>query len=405
MDASYDLLNPSLICVENSRGNMLKDSIIYCPERSVLKSQRSLKSQLSQGSSGINFMEMKKKLTNDYQRIKSFEGREKSRKTSRVSKVDFMKTGGFKLFLGIKEEEEMDKEIDKEVQTIMQIDNDSFVEDQNKLKLYLNESRQEREFNNETDPNEQIKQLNKNFNKISSNKDDKKQQKELIITPNEEYRISVLDISSPNNLVIPKDNSPGGEKRLLFNLHHNSSSTINGDQSRGNKKNILDLNKHVRVPDKKLSNFTDYTGINNLTENRTLDYSDLEDDKSASGYSPVKILRKFNVNPYHNFNVVKKYFIYQLKKSFLQAKKYMFTSNVHGKEYTGNRNTNYHEIFTNYSQISSTTVTSYVKYEDRNIKINNYYVHKNKILGKGGFSTVYVCRNLKDGKEYVIFNK
>jgi hypothetical protein len=28
-------------------------------------------------------------------------------------------------------------------------------------------------------------------------------------------------------------------------------------------------------------------------------------------------------------------------------------------------------------------------------------VYKNKVLGKGGYSSVFLCKNLKDGREYV----
>ena len=118
--------------------------------------------------------------------------------------------------------------------------------------------------------------------------------------------------------------------------------------------------------------------------------------------SPSKILRKYNLNPYHNFHLLKKYFIYQLRKSFLQAKKFVVNNTLQKEiQHTDNRNPKYYEIFSNYSRIATVPVITYEKYEDQNIKINNYFIRKNKVLGKGGFSTVYICIDLNDDKEYV----
>jgi len=118
--------------------------------------------------------------------------------------------------------------------------------------------------------------------------------------------------------------------------------------------------------------------------------------------SPSIILRNYNLNPYHNFELLKKHFIYQLKKSLLQAKKFIVNNTLQKEiQHTNNRNPNYYEIFSNYSQIITASVDSYEKYEDQNVKINNYFIRKNKILGKGGFSTVYICFNMDNNKEYV----
>ncbi len=61
----------------------------------------------------------------------------------------------------------------------------------------------------------------------------------------------------------------------------------------------------------------------------------------------------------------------------------------------------YYEIFSNYSQIKTSEVFDYIKYDDKNLKINNYYISKNKVLGKGAFSTVYLCKSLIDEQYYV----
>jgi hypothetical protein len=182
-------------------------------------------------------------------------------------------------------------------------------------------------------------------------------------------------------------------------------SSIKDDKDRLNKSNLTSLKRYINSIDtnkiKDTSNSKKISDLMEFTGDKTIDYSSLEDDKSPTSISQT-ILKKYNINPYHNFHVVKKYFIYQLKKSFLQAKKFVLNSAIHGQMiYNQNKNPNYHEIFANYSQISTSAVNSYIKYEDHNVKVNNYFIRKDKILGKGGFSTVYMCKNLSTGQEHV----
>ena len=121
-----------------------------------------------------------------------------------------------------------------------------------------------------------------------------------------------------------------------------------------------------------------------------------------------EILRKFNLNSESDFNISKKWFLYQLKMSLLQAKKLCVSQQVensyndnnsllNGENNNNNNNkSNYYDIFTNYSNIEIHQMTSYEKYEDNNIKINNYIIFKNKLLGKGGFSAVYLSQDLEN---------
>jgi hypothetical protein len=182
-------------------------------------------------------------------------------------------------------------------------------------------------------------------------------------------------------------------------------SSIKDEKEKLNKSNLTSLKRFINSIDtnkiKDTSNSKKISYLMEFTGDKTIDYSSLEDDKSPTSISQT-ILKKYNLNPYHNFHVVKKYFIYQLKKSFLQAKKFVLNSAIHGQMiYNQNKNPNYHEIFSNYSQISTSAVNSYIKYEDHNVKVNNYFIKKDKILGKGGFSTVYMCKNLNTGQEHV----
>jgi hypothetical protein len=176
-------------------------------------------------------------------------------------------------------------------------------------------------------------------------------------------------------------------------------SSIKDDKDKLEKSNLTSIKRYINSIDTSKINHT--SKMMEFTGDKTIDYSSLDDDRSPTSQT---ILKKYNLNPYHNFHVVKKYFIYQLKKSFLQAKKFVLNSAIHGQMiYNQNKNPNYHEIFSNYSQISTSAVNSYIKYEDHNVKVNNYFIRKDKILGKGGFSTVYMCKNLSTGQEHVIY--
>jgi hypothetical protein len=170
--------------------------------------------------------------------------------------------------------------------------------------------------------------------------------------------------------------------------------------------NILVTNEDGIVSSDKNISTLHQKGQNNsslLLLERTQENS-CEEEKNQCPHTS-KIIQRYNINPYQNLDLVKKYFIYQLKKSFLQVKKYVVNNVVHSEIHNLNRkNVNYHEIFSNYSQIASSNVRSYVKYDDMSVEINNYLINKNKLLGRGGYSTVYKCKNLKDNKEYVKLN-
>ena len=120
-----------------------------------------------------------------------------------------------------------------------------------------------------------------------------------------------------------------------------------------------------------------------------------------------EILRKFNLNADIDFNISKKWFLYQLKMSFLQSKKLVVSHQIENQynannfffKNDNNTKSNYYDIFTNYSNIKIHEMESYEKYDDNNIKINHYIIFKNKLLGKGGFSAVYLSRDLEKGNK------
>ncbi len=149
---------------------------------------------------------------------------------------------------------------------------------------------------------------------------------------------------------------------------------------------------------------------NNSSNTNSIEHSVRDSISSKDIYS--KLFYSSN-----STNSYKKYFIYQLRRCLLLSKKDIFNKSILANidnsskiasigpmtpnSHMGNSNLLYHDMITNYSQISISSVDNYEKYEDQSIKINNYIVFKNKLLGKGSFSSVYLAQNLIDNKNYV----
>jgi hypothetical protein len=335
-------------------------------------------------------MEEVKKLSHELEKVEDFEKRMNSRRSSIdriIVRIEPLPKVNYSVFPGIKETIEREKETiitNKDDVIQNNYNNDNMLENLEEIK-----------------GNENAERDSKLDDKIENSVDFEK--RKILGVKDETDNECFFKETSNNHTCINNDN-------YKINVFDAAESKVNKFQ------NIITGLSVIQLNDDKLKNIS-YNFLNTIetlkhrdrktivtTDAGTIDYSSIDEyDKSPSTYSPAKILRKYNLNPYHNFNVVKKYFIYQLKKSFLQAKKFVI-NNTHMKnrEDFTSRGTNYHEIFTNYSQISVSQVNSYIKYEDKNIKINNYYIKKNKVLGKGGFSTVYLCKNLKDGQEYAV---
>lgn len=126
-----------------------------------------------------------------------------------------------------------------------------------------------------------------------------------------------------------------------------------------------------------------------------------ENTPTTSNSSPNynQVLRKFDLNPYNNFNIEKKMFLYQMKNSLLQAKKLCLSREIQKINLT---NPMYYDIFSNYSNIKITENPKVEKYEDGNMLIKNYVIFKRKLLGKGGYSAVYLCQDIDTNKEYAV---
>ena len=262
-----------------------------------------------------------------------------------------------------------------------------------------------------------------------------------ILTINDKLSSIINNNSANTNISKFKINSN------LLNLNTNQNSIVTDNKKISNSfvaSSKSELNENNNNLDKKKENNINKTHLNynlnvnyiNNNNNNNIDnkfkssqqlisnvikhFSELNyDNNNKNNENYPLFLRKFDLNPYSNFNIAKKYFLYQIKLSILQAKKFELSrefENSNNKKHknknsnflTLNNNnndlnqTNYFDIFTNYSNIKNTPLKSYEKYDDNNIKINQYLIYKSKLLGKGGFSSVYLALNMEKNKEIAV---
>ena len=204
-----------------------------------------------------------------------------------------------------------------------------------------------------------------------------------------------------NNLKLTKKNENNIELSIIKEKESNIELSIIKEKENNNKEYNLII---YHSPQIKYINNKSNSPKNEIRKNATT--SPLRKSINNNSILIPEILRKFNLNSESDFNISKKWFLYQLKMSLLQAKKLCVSQQVENSyndnnsllngENNNNNKSNYYDIFTNYSNIEIHQMTSYEKYEDNNIKINNYIIFKNKLLGKGGFSAVYLSQDLEN---------
>ena len=204
-----------------------------------------------------------------------------------------------------------------------------------------------------------------------------------------------------NNLKLTKKNENNIELSIIKEKESNIELSIIKEKENDNKEYNLTI---YHSPQIKYVNNKSNSPKNKIRKNPTT--SPLRKSINNNSILIPEILRKFNLNSESDFNISKKWFLYQLKMSLLQAKKLCVSQQVENSyndnnsllngENNNNNKSNYYDIFTNYSNIEIHQMTSYEKYEDNNIKINNYIIFKNKLLGKGGFSAVYLSQDLEN---------
>ena len=128
--------------------------------------------------------------------------------------------------------------------------------------------------------------------------------------------------------------------------------------------------------------------VDSTSKQKKITQSSFEYTSNDDSSTPTKIIRKLEINPYRNINTIKKFFIYQLKKIYLQSKK-----SISPKENFSSFN-HPHVVFSNYSQLNAKEANVFIKFEDKNVQINDYFIFKNKIIGRGKGSYVYLCQDL-----------
>ncbi len=236
---------------------------------------------------------------------------------------------------------------------------------------------------------------------------------------------NLLNLNTNQNSIVT-DNKKISNSFVASSKSELNENNNNLDKKKENNINKTHLNYNLNV---------NYINNNNNIDNKfkssqqlisnvikhfsELNYDNNNNNNNKNNENYPLFLRKFDLNPYSNFNIAKKYFLYQIKLSILQAKKFELSrefENSNNKKHknknsnflTLNNNnndlnqTNYFDIFTNYSNIKNTPLKSYEKYDDNNIKINQYLIYKSKLLGKGGFSSVYLALNMEKNKEIAV---
>ena len=155
--------------------------------------------------------------------------------------------------------------------------------------------------------------------------------------------------------------------------------------------------------------------INHIQNYKSLKHLSVQDKISNISFeSNSKIYKKIEINPYNNFNTIKKYFIYRLKKFYVLKKKkkthdnspLSFNNNNTFKENYFNLKKNSMILtFLQYSpnqKIISHEAKKLLYLDNGNIQINEYLIFKDKLLGTGHNSEVYLAQNIKINKLFAI---
>jgi hypothetical protein len=228
----------------------------------------------------------------------------------------------------------------------------------------------------------------------------------------------------PNNIIIEEspsmrlDNSKIEEsRRNTFNDTRGNlirTSGDNGDSFIEPVTNNTMTNNNTTLIGGTITNHTlAKSNYRSETEMISPDISPIDTHTPKNYYAINSSKKLVAVATYENDFFLKRYFIFQLRKTFLAIKKHTFNkkiiryktlddttalhnlSNIPG--YNRKDKLIYQDIFTNYTQI-----THYEKGENNTLRINNYKIFKNEIIGKGSFSEgVFKAKNCADGKEYV----
>ena len=169
--------------------------------------------------------------------------------------------------------------------------------------------------------------------------------------------------------------------------------------------------------------------------------SSIDSNDESNSQKQLNSIKKIEINPYHNLSTVEKYFIYKLKKYYVEKKKEKeqeqnitlnenannnennnITNNTNeinnksNKENNNNENKNteidntklnlinpsFHYEFSKYTLSISKKEEKIIQFENGNMQINQYLIYKDKLLGRGEYSDVYLCENILTKKYYAV---
>ncbi len=235
------------------------------------------------------------------------------------------------------------------------------------------------------------------------------------------------------------------KKNILENLgdlkiqnNENSKLKISStDNKQEENKNKINSNKILSIDSKPKK---DSLIINLIKESgSSIEYTSNDESISQKQNS----IKKIEINPYHNLSTVEKFFIYKLKKYYVEKKKekgqYLNEQNIKVNNNNNKENNNktnnktkiinkitkqdnnnenkknededtklnlinpsFHYVFSKYTLSISKKEEKIIKFEDGNMQINQYLIYKNKLLGRGEYSDVYLCENVLTKNYYAI---
>ena len=239
-----------------------------------------------------------------------------------------------------------------------------------------------------------------NYNKINNNsKANKNNYKSNFVKENNKFNI----IKENNNKEEPKILAENLKNQITIIPNNNFISNKDTNKKNNTNSFFITSNTPKNKPSKKF-----------IQNYKTLKHLSIKDKISSFSFeSNSKIYKKIEINPYNNFNTIKKYFIYRLKK-FYVLKKRRKTDN---SPLSFNNNNNNKDNFFNLKKNSMTSTflqfspsQKVISHEAKkllyldngNIQINEYLIYKDKILGIGQNSKVYLAQNIKSKKLFAI---
>ena len=243
--------------------------------------------------------------------------------------------------------------------------------------------------------------------------------------------VSINPITNTNIIQVSKQQKENNDEVIVdtFDLDktkaNNSNTCSKNDKTFSNNiADVFDVDPpSLLSQNNDIQNHINNTVINSLSsskQNKFLNIPLPQHKKDSSSCSfeetsnedntSTKECRKIEINPYRNVNTVKKYFVYQIKKYYLNSiTSSSTTTPPHHHQISSPhnfisslQNASYHEIFTNYSNICSTPGNIYKRYDDQNMQINQYCIYKNKLIGKGNHSYVYICQDINTSILYAV---